>query len=210
MKVAVVAASGKAGRKIVAEAANRGIKVAAFVRRAIEVAGANKIVVKDIFDLTAGDLNGFDAVVDAFGAWTPETLPQHSTTLKHLCDLLSGTDIRLLIVGGAGSLYTNPEHTAQVMDAPNFPDAFKPLAAAQGKAFNELRARDDVKWTFISPAADFQADGEKTGKYIVAGEEFTLNSAGESIISYADYAVAMIDEILNGKHIKQRISIVRA
>ena len=210
MKVAVVAASGKAGRKIVAEAANRGIKVTAFVRRAVEVAGANKIVVKDIFDLTAGDLNGFDAVVDAFGAWTPETLPQHSTTLKHLCDLLSGTDIRLLIVGGAGSLYTNPEHTAQVMDAPNFPDAFKPLAAAQGKALNELRARDDVKWTFISPAADFQADGERTGKYIVAGEEFTLNSAGESIISYADYAVAMIDEILNGKHIKQRISIVRA
>lgn len=177
MKVAVVAASGKAGRKIVAEAANRGIEVTAFVRRAVEVAGAKKIVVKDIFDLTAGDLNGFDAVVDAFGAWTPETLPQHSTTLKHLCDLLSGTDIRLLIVGGAGSLYTNPEHTAQVMDAPNFPDAFKPLAAAQGKALNELRARDDVKWTFISPAADFQADGEKTGKYIVAGEEFTLNSA---------------------------------
>ena len=210
MKIAVVAASGKAGRKIIAEAANRGIKVTAFVRRAVEVAGANKIVVKDIFDLTAGDLNGFDAVVDAFGAWTPETLPQHSTTLKHLCDLLSGTDIRLLIVGGAGSLYTNPEHTAQVMDAPNFPDAFKPLAAAQGKALNELRARDDVKWTFISPAADFQADGEKTGKYIVAGEEFTLNSAGESIISYADYAVAMIDEILNAKHIKQRISVVRA
>ena len=210
MKVAVVAASGKAGRKIIAEAANRGIKVTAFVRRAVEVAGANKIVVKDIFDLTAGDLNGFDAVVDAFGAWTPETLPQHSTTLKHLCDLLSGTDIRLLIVGGAGSLYTNPEHTAQVMDAPNFPDAFKPLAAAQGKALNELRARDDVKWTFISPAADFQADGEKTGKYIVAGEEFTLNSAGESIISYADYAVAMIDEILNAKHIKQRISVVKA
>ena len=210
MKIAVVAASGKSGRKIVAEAANRGIEVTAFVRRAVEVAGADKIVVKDIFDLTAGDLNGFDAVVDAFGAWTPETLPQHSTTLKHLCDLLSGTDIRLLIVGGAGSLYTNPEHTAQVMDAPNFPDTWKPLAKAQGKALDELRTRDDVKWTFISPAADFQADGEKTGKYIVAGEEFTLNSAGESIISYADYAVAMIDEILNGKHIKQRISIVRA
>ena len=210
MKVAVVAASGKAGRKIVAEAANRGIKVTAFVRRAVEVAGANKIVVKDIFDLTAGDLNGFDAVVDAFGAWTPETLPQHSTTLKHLCDLLSGTDIRLLIVGGAGSLYTNPEHTAQVMDAPNFPDSFKPLAAAQGKALNELRARDDVKWTFISPAADFQADGEKTGKYIVAGEEFTLNSAGESVISYADYAVAMIDEILSGSNIQKRISVVKA
>lgn len=210
MKVAVVAASGKAGRKIVAEAANRGIEVTAFVRRAVEVAGAKKIVVKDIFDLTAGDLNGLDAVVDAFGAWTPETLPQHSTTLKHLCDLLSGTDIRLLIVGGAGSLYTNSEHTAQVMDAPNFPDDWKPVAKAMGTALDELRTRNDVKWTYISPAADYQADGERTGKYIVAGEEFTLNSAGESIISYADYAVAMIDEILNAKHIKQRISVVKA
>ena len=210
MKVAVVAASGKAGRKIVAEANSRGIKVVAFVRKPSEVVGASKVVVKDIFALTKDDLKDFDAVVDAFGAWTPETLPQHSTTLKHLCDLLSGTDIRLLIVGGAGSLYTNPEHTAQVMDAPNFPDAFKPLAAAQGKALDELRARNDVKWTFISPAADFQADGEKTGKYIVAGEEFTLNSAGESVISYADYAVAMIDEILSGSNIQKRISVVKA
>ena len=127
-----------------------------------------------------------------------------------MCDLLSGTDIRLLIVGGAGSLYTNPEHTAQVMDAPNFPDDWKPVAKAMGTALDELRTRNDVKWTYISPATDYQADGERTGKYIVAGEEFTLNSAGESIISYADYAVAMIDEILNAKHIKQRISVVKA
>lgn len=210
MKIAVVAAAGKAGRKIVAEASKQGLEVTAFVRKSAEIDGAKKIVVKDIFDLTADDLKNFDAVVDAFGAWTPETLPQHSTTLKHLCDILSGTDTRLLIVGGAGSLYTNKEHTAQVMDAPNFPDAFKPLAKAQGKALAELRSRNDVKWTFISPAADFQADGESTGKYILAGEEFTLNSAGESVISYADYAVAMVDEIKKGNNIQKRISVLKA
>lgn len=210
MKIAVVAAAGKAGRKIVAEASKQGLDVTAFVRKSAEIDGAKKIVVKDIFDLTADDLKNFDAVVDAFGAWTPETLPQHSTTLKHLCDILSGTDTRLLIVGGAGSLYTNKEHTAQVMDAPNFPDAFKPLAKAQGKALAELRERNDVKWTFISPAADFQADGESTGKYILAGEEFTLNSAGESVISYADYAVAMVDEIKKGNNIQKRISVLKA
>ena len=66
-----------------------------------------------------------------------------------------------------------------------------------------------MKWTFVSPAGDFQADGERTGKYILAGEEFTLNSKGESIISYADYAIAMIDEVTKGNHIKQRISVVR-
>ena len=156
------------------------------------------------------DLKEFDAVVDAFGTFQPETLPQHSATLKHLCDILSGTDIRLLIVGGAGSLYTNPEHTAQVMDAPDFPDIFKPLAAAQAKALAELRKRDDVKWTFISPACDFQADGVRTGKYLVGGEELTLNSAGESVISYADYAIAMVDEILNGNNIQKRIGVVKA
>lgn len=162
-----------------------------------------------MFDLTAADLAGFDVVVDAFGAWTPETLNQHSTSLKHICDVLSGTDTRLLVVGGAGSLYVNAEHTACVSDGADFPEIFKPLANAMAKALRELRERNDVKWTYISPAGDFQADGERTGKYILAGEELTLNSKGESIISYADYAVAMIDEIEKGGHIGQRISVVR-
>ena len=209
MKIAVVAAAGKAGRKIVREAADRGMDVTAFVRTASEIDGAHTTVVRDIFDLTAEDLAGFDAVVDAFGAWTPETLPQHSTTLALLCDLLSGTDTRLLIVGGAGSLFVNPEHTACVSDGADFPEGWKPLAAAMAQALGELRARKDVRWTYISPAADFRADGEKTGAYILAGEDFTLNEKGESIISYADYAVAMVDEIESGNHIGQRISVVR-
>ena len=209
MKIAVVAATGKAGRKIVKEAKDRGFEVTAFVRKEAEIDGADQIIVKDIFDLTKEDLAGFDAVVDAFGAWTEDVLPQHSTTLAHLCDVLSGTDVRLLVVGGAGSLYVNPEHTACVSDGPDFPDIFKPLAAAMAKALFELRERKDVKWTYISPAGDFQADGERSGKYILGGEELTLNSKGESIISYADYAIAMVDEIEKGNHIQQRISVVR-
>ena len=209
-EIAVVAAGGKAGRKIVAEANSRGIEVVAFVRNSSGIDGAAKVVVKDIFALTQDDLKDFDAVVDAFGAWTPETLPLHTKTSQYLCDLLSGTETRLLIVGGAGSLYTNAEHTAQVMDAPNFPADWKPLASAQAQALEKLRARDDVKWTFISPACDFQADGERTGKYLVGGEELSLNAAGESIISYADYAVAMVDEILSNKHIQKRIGVVKA
>ena len=102
----------------------------------------------------------------------------------------------------------NPEHTARVMDGADFPEMFKPLASHMGKALDELRKRTDVKWTYISPAGDFQADGVKTGRYILGGEELTLNSKGESVISYADYAVAMIDEALNGDHIQQRISVV--
>lgn len=208
MKIAVVCANGKAGKLIVEEAMNRGMDVTAVVRGENKSA-AKEVIIKDLFDLTAEDLAGFDVVVDAFGAWAPEVLPQHSTSLAHLCDILSGTDTRLVVVGGAGSLYVNPEHTAQVKDGANFPAEFKPLAEAQGKALEELRKRDDVRWTFVSPAGDFQVDGERTGEYILAGEELTLNDRGESIISYADYAIAMVDEIESGNHIQQRISVVR-
>ncbi len=208
MKIAVVCANGKAGKLIVNEAVERGLDVTAVVR------GENKtraqhVITKDLFDLTSEDLAGFDVVIDAFGAWTEDTLPLHSTSLKHLCDVLSGTETRLLVVGGAGSLYVNPEHTACVADGPDFPDVFKPLAVAMAKALTELRERKDVKWTYISPAGDFQAEGERSGKYILGGEELTLNEKGESIISYADYAIAMVDEAVKGNHIQQRISVVR-
>lgn len=208
MKIAVVCANGKAGQLITKEAVQRGLDVTAVVRGENRSA-ASQSISRDVLDITAEDLRGFDVVVDAFGAWTEDTLPLHSSSLKVLCDALSGTDIRLLVVGGAGSLYVNPEHTACVADGPDFPDMFKPLAAAMAKALSELRQRNDVKWTYISPAGDFQAEGERSGEYILGGEELTLNEKGESIISYADYAVAMVDEIVKGSHIQERISVVR-
>ncbi len=207
MKIAVICANGKAGQLIVKEAMARGADVTAVVRSENKSTATN-VIHKDLFDLTTADLESFDIVIDAFGAWTSETLPQHSSSLKHLCDLVSGKSTRLLVVGGAGSLYVNPEHTIQVMDETNFPEIFKPLAAHMGKALDALRTRTDVKWTYLSPAGDFQADGEKTGKYIWGGEELTLNAKGESVISYADYAAAMVDEALTGNHIQQRISVV--
>ena len=208
-KIAVVAANGRAAQKIVKEAQERGFEVTGFAREDENKSGVAVYIKKDIMELTKADLAGFDAVVDGFGAWKDEDQPMHIKTSQHLCDLLSGTDTRLLIVGGAGSLYVNAEHTVQVKDGADFPAIFLPLANAQGQELEELRKRNDVKWTFISPAGDFQAEGERTGKYILAGEELTLNSKGESIISYADYAVAMVDEIENGSHIRQRISVVR-
>lgn len=207
MKSAIVCANGRAGRLITQEAVNRGLDVTAIVKGENKTS-AQKAIIKDLFDLTAEDLRGFDVVIDAFGTWEENTLSLHSSSLKHLCDLLSGSDTRLLVVGGAGSLYVNAEHTLCVADGPDFPDIFKPLAAAQGKALQELRLRNDVKWTFLSPAGDFRADGERTGKYILAGEELTLNSKGESVISYADYAIAMIDEAVSGANIQKRISVV--
>lgn len=207
MKIAVVAANGKAGQLIVEEALNRGHDVTAVVR-SFNKSKAQKVIEKDLFDLTKEDLAGFDVVVDAFGAWTEDQLHLHSDSQKHLADLLSETDARLMIVGGAGSLYVNPEHTVQLVDTPEFPDVFKPLANAQRQSLAEIRERNDVRWTFVSPAADFRADGKRTGEYILAGEEFTTNAKGESVISYADYAIGFVDEIENAKHLQERISLL--
>lgn len=208
-KIAIVAANGKAGKLIVTEALSRGFDVTAIVRGENKTA-ASKAIIKDAMDLTADDLAGFDAVVDAVGGWTPETVRSVYDVALHLCDVLSGTDTRLLIVGGAGSLYVDPEHTKTVLDVTPFPEEALPVVNTHGETLDALRTRDDVRWTYISPAGDFQAEGERTGKYLLGGEELKLNDAGESVISYADYAIALVDEIESGDHVKQRIGVVRA
>ena len=207
MKLAVVCANGKEGRLIVREALARGLDVTAIVRGENR-SDAKKAIVKDVFALTAADLAGFDAVIDAFGAWTPETLAGIPAAVKHLCALLSGSKTRLIVVGGAGSLYVDAAHTRCVADGADFPDAFKPLAAVHQEALDFLRTQKDVRWTYVSPAADFQADGARTGGYTLGGEELTLNAAGQSVVSYADFAIAMVDEAVSGAHVGQRISVV--
>lgn len=206
MKIGVIAANGKEGRLIVKEALDRGMDVTAIVRSANKTE-AKKVILKDIMDLTKNDLKNFDVVVDAFGVWDPAKMNLHSVTLNHLADILSGTSTRLLVVGGAGSLYTDKTHSLKISETPDFPKEYLPVANGMGKALDELRKRNDVKWTYISPAAVFDPEGKRTGSYVLAGEEFTTNEKGESYISYADYAIAMVDEAEKGNHLGERISV---
>lgn len=155
MKIAVVCANGKEGRLIVKEALARGFDVTAFVRGENK-SEAKKFVSKDAFTLTSADFADFDVVVDAFGAWTAETIPGIAKEMKVLGAALEGTKKRLVVVGGAGSLFVNKEHTLTVAD----------------------------------------------------GADFTVNEKGESQISYADFAVALVDEIEKGHHLRQRISVL--
>lgn len=207
MKIAVVAANGKAGSLIVKEAVARGFEVTAIVRGENKTV-AQQVLQKDVFDLTADDVIGFDAVVDAVGAWTADTVHMVPDAAKHLATILKDSQTRLLVVGGAASLYVNPERTLTVADVTEFPAEVLPVLNAHKEALEALRQVDDVNWTYISPAGDFQADGERTGRYILGGEELVLNSKGESVISYADYAIGMIDEIATGDHLKAHISLV--
>ena len=207
MKIAVLAANGKLGSLIVKEAVERGNDVTAIVREENKTV-AKKSIKKDILDLTENDLKDYDVVITAFGAWTEETLPLHKTTVEHLSNILANKNTRLLVVGGAGSLYTDDSLKTQLYQTPDFPASYMPVAVNMSKGLDVLRKRNDVKWTYISPAAEFEFDWERKGEYQLAGEVFTVNSKGESKISYADYAIAMVDEAEKGNHINQRISVL--
>ena len=208
MKIAIIAANGRAGQLLTKEALDRGHDVTAIIRKGVAADSRAKTFVKDLFDLTYQDLADFDVIIDAFGVFTPDTLDQYQTSLAHLADILADRSNRLLIVGGAGSLYLDKSHTTRLVDSPDFPEEYKPLALAMGRALDMLKKRNDVNWTFLSPAAVFIADGARTGKYQEGGEEFIVDASGKSEISYADYAIAMIDEAEKGNHIKQRYSVI--
>jgi len=208
MRMAVIGANGREGRLVCAEAMRRGIAVTAIVR-GLNGSPALDFFVKDLFDLTPHDLASFDVVVDAFGVWDEEDLPRHRTSLAHLCDILSGTPTRLLVVGGAGSLYVDPDHTTRLMDLPEFPEENLPLATCMAQALDDLRAREDVQWTYLSPAASFVPGLRRSGGYLLGGEELMLNEAGESVVGYADFAIAVVDEAERAEHLHERISVVR-
>lgn len=206
VKVAVVGASGKEGSRIVKEAIKRGLEVTSIVRNANKAPKGSPSIVKDIYELTTKDIEDFDVLVDALGFWG-DMVSEFTPSTKHLLTILEGTNTRLIVVGGASSLYVDKEHKIQLRETPDFPKDFYPLGTEMAKGLELIRKSKGVTWTYISPAAEFSVDFPKKGAYVVAGEEFTTNDKGESKISYDDFATAVVDEIETKHHLNQRISV---
>lgn len=204
MNIGIIAASGKAGRLITLEALRRGHRVTAIVRDQSKMKGLEcEVLEKDLYSLTADDLKAFDAVVDAYGTGAADATG-HQTSMEHLIRVMEKLpDVRFLVVGGAASLYTDAEKKQLVMET--IPEQFRAVPASMAKAFENLKA-SNVNWTFFSPACMFDPYGEKTGKYVTGGDVAVQNSENKCYISYADYAIAMVDEIENKQHVKQRFT----
>lgn len=205
MKIAILGATGKAGSSILKEAKKRGEDVTAIVRNKKNLTDDTPAIEKDVYQLTTEDLKDFDVLVNALGFWSD--FDEFSKSTQHLIDILKNQKTQMFVVGGAGSLYVNPEHTMQLKDTPEFPEDFRPLATGMSKALDLLKKSSDVHWTYISPAIEFDAQGAETGKYVITGEEVTTADNGKSYISYADYAVAMLDLIQENNHLNERISV---
>lgn len=209
MKIAIVGASGKAGNLIMKEALDRGHQVTAIVRDASKIADqAVAVLKKDVFALTAADLNGFDVVVNAFGAPAGQE-HLHVEAGNVLIEALKGApNTRLLVVGGAGSLFVDEAKTTRVLETPDFPEAYLATAQNQGENLRILQGTDSIKWTFISPSAFFDPQGERTGSYKLGKDNLMVNAKGQSYVSYADYAIAVLDEIETPRHLNQRFTVV--
>lgn len=190
-KVAIIGANGKSGSNLVQEAIKQGHNVTAIVRNKEYKNGDVKVVYKDVLELTKADLAGFDAVISAFAAWTPETFGLHKKVTKHLADALSGTKTRLLVIGGAGVLYTDASRKTRLMDTPSFPAEYMGVAEATAASYEVLKASKDLIWTYVIPAAEYDVNAARTGSYVLGGDNLILNSKNESYISYADLALAV-------------------
>lgn len=208
MKIGIIGATGKAGILIQKEAKDRGHEVTAIVRNATKVTDTSvSVVEKNIFDIITADVEGFDAVVDAYNAPQGEER-LHIDSHRVLINAFKGTDTRLIVVGGAGSLYVDSEKTTKLMDTPDFPDFVYPTASNMGKALEVLEEETNVSWTHISPAAMFDPEGKRTGSYQTGKDHVISNKQGDSYISYADYAIAIIDEIEKPVHKNERFTVV--
>ncbi|MEX6701841.1 NAD(P)-dependent oxidoreductase [Peribacillus frigoritolerans] len=209
MKIGIIGASGKAGSLILKEALTRGYEVTAIVRdeARVQIQGAS-VLEKDIFDLKAEDIKEFDVVVNAFGA-TPGKEHLHVDAGKILIEAMKGApQTKLIVVGGAGSLFVDEAKTIRVLDTPEFPKEYFATAFNQSKNLGDLQNATDIQWTFISPSAFFDPQGNRTGRYKLGKDNLLVNSKGESYVSYADFALAVLDEIENPQHINQRFTVV--
>lgn len=215
MKVAVIGATGFVGSEIVKELVSRNQSIKAFARNTDNVLESKNVapVQVDVNDIEAlaTDLQGADVVVSAFNAgWTNPNL--YADFLKGVKAIEEATQRagvkRLIVVGGAGSLYVNEQKELQLVDAPGFPEEIKPGATAARDYYNLLKNNTDLDWTFFSPAPEMHqgTSGVRKGTYRLGTDVPVFDENGRSILSVEDLAVVIADEIENAKFIKQRFT----
>lgn len=214
MKVLLFGASGNIGRAIAQELLSRGHRVTGVTRRGVVEldGGAHEgltVVSGDATDpaVVASLAPGHDAVASAVGPAVGRENDREiivGATRALIEGLRKAGVTRLVTIGGAGSLEVAPGK--RVLDSPDFPAMWRANAEAQTEALGLYREVEDLEWTFVSPAAHI-GDGPRTGTFRVGGDQLLKDEQGNSDITYADYAVAFVDELERGNAIRRRISV---
>ncbi len=211
-KVAVIGATGFVGTQVVKELSDRGYQVEAVVRDASKVQQNEKVTAKSVdvnhVEELAEALKGNDAVISTFNAgWTNPNLYDDflngSVNIEKAVEQ-SGVK-RFITVGGAGSLFIDGK---QLVDGPDFPADIKPGATAARDYLNRIKENNTLDWTFFSPAIEMHPGtaGIRTGSYRTALENPVFDENGRSVLSVEDVAVALVDELEQNNHIRERFT----
>ncbi|AYR26689.1 NAD(P)-dependent oxidoreductase [Herbaspirillum rubrisubalbicans] len=201
MKIALIGASGNVGNRIVDEALRRGHNLIAIARDASKIAQRTGVTavsadVKDAAALATA-IKGADVVISS-GRFTAYGAADLLPAVK-----AAGVK-RLAVVGGAGSLEIAPGKA--LIDTPEFPAEYMPEASGGRDFLHALRTETDLEWTYLSPSALFIA-GERTGQFRLGKDELLVAADGKSWISYEDFAVALLDELEQPKHVRARFTV---
>jgi len=207
MNIVVYGATGNSGSEIVKELVRRGHKVTAVARK-VESLKAQPEVTAKVDDLSnveaiAAIVKGADAVVSAYAPPADNTDALIDVTKRQIEAVKKAGVPRLLVVGGAGQLEVAPGVT--LIKSGHLPAEYMPIAISHEKAAEVLKG-SDINWTYLAPAAYF-IPGERTGKYRTGTNNLISNEKGESKITFADYAIALVDEIEKPKHERQLFSV---
>ena len=207
MNVTFFGATGNAGTRILKELLARGHQVTAIVRDPAKLPPQPGLTVRkgDLSDVeqVAAAVRGTEAVVSAYGPGLHSPGDLVGATKRLVSGLKQAGVQRLLAVGGAGSLEVAPG--VQLIDSGHLPEEWKPIAVAHREALEILKA-SDLDWTSLCPAAYFEP-GERTGGFRLGTDNLVANEKGESRISMEDFAIAMVDELENHAHSRQRFSV---
>ncbi|HHJ1298581.1 NAD(P)-dependent oxidoreductase [Pseudomonas sp. P1B16] len=200
-KIAIIGATGRAGSQLLEEALRRGHSVVAIARDPSRLQGRDGVTVKalDVKDSAAlqAAVAGVDAVLSAAHF---ATIDAHA-----IIEPVKRAGVRrLLVVGGAGSLLLPSGH--RVIDSPDFPEAYKAEASAGVRFLEVLRQEQNLDWTFLSPSAEF-VEGERSGHYTLGKDHLLIGADGKSWITFADYAIAMLDELEKPAHSRARFTV---
>ena len=211
MKVAILGATGFVGSALLKEALDRGHNVTAIVRQTDKLEKHEGLTAKvgDVYDTAslAAAIRGNDAVISAFNpGWKDPNLydDQVRGTTSIIAAIKDAGIKRVLWVGGAGGLEVKPG--VRVIDNPDMPLWVKPGSLATMNALDQLRKEPELDWSYLSPSAEMKP-GVRTGKFRLGKDQLLVDASGHSMISVQDYAVAMIDELDNPAHIRQRFTV---
>jgi len=199
--IAIIGATGRAGSQLLEEALRRGHSVIAIARHASKIGHREHVVTKDV------DVHDAQALQEAVAGSDVVLSAAHFSTLpvEAIIEPVKKAGVkRLLFVGGAGSLLL-PDGT-KVIDSEGFPEEYKPEATAGGRYLETLRKEQDLDWTFLSPSAEF-VEGERTGKFRLGKDHLLIGADGKSWITFADFAIALLDEVEHPAHSRQRFTV---